>query len=166
MNRQIFFIGLVFILGCRSSMNAETKQFVNHDYGFFLSYPSGWIENTESLPQKWAIVDKEQNAILVVIDDHSQNMTLQDWMNNQVMMDLNVREIDNVNSVIKRIDIDKREWLSYAIDYSAKDTKALVSATLCNATIINIVLVSKNNVFEANKQVFLSMLKEFQCQAS
>ena len=170
MKRLFILIGIIIMAGCsakESPNKAALKEFTNQEYKFSLHYPNEWTESTETLPDKWAIVDAEKNAIMVLVSKNEENATLRQIGYQQAIYDLNINSTEQLSNLIKFVKIgaiNDKEWYTYAIDYNKDGTKAIVSGTLCHYQSINFILVSKNSLFEKNKEIYSTILGSFECQ--
>ena len=177
------FIGLVisaFILvGCKQKqeLNSETAgktdllNFKNEKYGFSFSYTSGLEGVSRDLPEKWALLDKNKNIILFVVNKaQTKNLlslgrtqALKDLYNGNNISDLKIDVAKKIIQTVKLDSFNNRTWYTYGIKFSDKKVDTLISGTLCKDNEIMLVMVSDYSSFEKNREIYTKMLNTFEC---
>ncbi len=167
----------IILVGCASGniANEQKKEgiFASSEYSFSFSYPSDWNEVTRDLPNKWAIVDANGDAILFTVNTAPvQNLGL--LGNFQAIRDvyqvenytgLSPEKMDAISKIVKLQAFGQQEFYTYAIDFKDKGVQSIVSGTLCGTREVTIVLVSKEDTAAIKSQIYTDMLETFVCTA-
>lgn len=172
----ILIIGsLIFVIGCKDKQleieNSTNIQFKSEKYGFSFSYPRGWEEVTKDLPERWALLDKNKNTILFLVNRvKSKDLLMlgrtQALKDSYPDIDISDLKQDKIKEVIETVKLDSfndQSWYTYGIKFSDKNIDSLVSGTLCGDNEIMLVLVSDYLFFDKNKNIYTKMLSTFEC---
>jgi len=167
---------LILAAGCKNAKSSEITgmgvlQFKSEAYGFSFSYPDKWEEVSRDLPDKWALLDKNRNTILFLVNKAQKNdllalgrlQALRDVYNEDKIPDLSEAELQKTFEIVKLEYFNNREWYTYGIKFSDKDVNSLVSGTLCQGNEIVFVLVSDYLSFDKNKATYTNMISTFEC---
>lgn len=173
---------IAFLLALAAGCSKEQKQatsaqgtwplsFKNDQYGFSFSYPSGWEEISKDLPEKWALLDKNKNTILFVVNKAKSNdllsagmsQALSDLYPNKTMQDVGLDNLREVARTVKLDTFNGKKWYTYGIRFSDKSAESLISGTLCDDYEIIFVLVSGSSSFGVNKEEYVKLLNTFKC---
>jgi hypothetical protein len=166
----IIILVLLLIVGCskkhetKKNENDEYSIYQNKKYGFSFSYPVSWEEVKNDEPNRWAILDKQRNVILVVVNNATSSDLLK-LGKAQAIKDYYPRKIDEkkINDIVKLRYFNSKKWYTYAIKFSDKNIDSIVSGTLCNGKEINLVLVTNNMDYDKNKEIYIAILNSFKC---
>ena len=166
----------LLLFGCAQAGTQEAKKegiFTSSEYSFSFSYPSDWSEVTRDLPNKWAIVDANSDAILFTVNNAQvQNLAL--LGNFQAIRDvyqvenysgLSPDKLDAISKIVKLETFGDREFYTYAIDFKDKGVQSIVSGTLCAQKEVTIVFISKIETATAKTPVYTDLLDSFKCTA-
>ena len=163
---------MIAIFGCKKAetKTPQTLNFVNEKYGFSFSYPSGWEEVTRDLPDKWAILDKNKNTILFVVNEAkvkdirslAMSQALRDLHNGSIAT-LKQEEINTVMENVKFASFNNNTWYTYGMKFSDKGVESLVSGILCGDKEIVFVLVNDELTFNLRQGMYLGILESFKC---
>ncbi len=160
-----FLLILFFLAGCQ---NKEPKMdlatYESEKYGISFSYPSSF-ERVEEGPNNFALLDKDKNAILIIVEENPSTQNLVDLGKDEAYKDMfpKITDRENIYEHVKIMAINKREWYNYAIDFPSEDTKSIISGTLCGKNQVSIVLVTKNDAYEKNELIYTIILNSFKC---
>ena len=159
-----FFI-LGIIAGCKNT--EEKKDFVsyeNKEYGISFLYPSAF-QKTQEEPTRFALLDKDKNAIILIIEDNPSTLDILELGRDEAYKDMGqgVAEKKEIDKHVKIMQINQISWYNYAIDFPNEEVKSIISGTLCNNKQVSIVLATKNNAYEKNQQYYEAILQSFKC---
>ena len=179
---------LISALGCSHEKTSEQVSssgfivldtsylyFKNEKYGFSFSYPSEWEEIKRDLPDKWAILDKDKNTILFIVNNETQTnnilvlgrlQAIRDMYPDAAVQDLKNLSSDKLQKIKDSVSIgsfNNITWYSYGIMFSEKNVNSMISGTICRNNEIMLVLVSDIQSFEKNKEVYTKVLNSFNC---
>ncbi|MBI3027252.1 hypothetical protein HYY70_03990 [Candidatus Woesearchaeota archaeon] len=177
---KVFLIVMLLAIaaGCSKEQEQSTKvqgteplSFKNEKYGFSFSYPSDWEEIKRDLPEKWALLDKNKNTILFVVNKAKSNdllsagmsQALSDLYPNRTMQDVGLDNLREIARTVKLETFNGKKWYTYGINFSGKSAESLISGTLCQEYEIIFVLVSGSAPFSNNKEEYVKLLNTFRC---
>lgn len=166
---------LLVLVGCTTGFVPKEQQktgiFTSVDYSFSFSYPPEWNEVTKDLPNKWAIVDANSDAILFTVNPAQvQNLAL--LGNFQAIRDvyqvenytgLSPEKMDAISKIVKLQTFGNQEFYTYAIEFKDKGVQSIVSGTLCGEKEVTIVLVSRDDTALIQSQIYTDLLSSFSC---
>ena len=177
-NTAIIFLTLILLLfGCATGnvIKEEKRQgiFASPEYSFSFSYPPDWSEVTKDLPNKWAVVDANNDAILFTVNNAQvQNLALlgnfqaiRDLYHVENYTGLSPDKMDAISKIVKLETFGQQEFYTYAIDFKDKGVQSIVSGTLCGQKEITIVLVSRAETAAVKTQMYTDLLRSFSCTA-
>ena len=153
---------IVLLVGCKTEgnfINYESKE-----HGFSFLYPDSFKE-ADKEKDRFAFIDKDKDVILFIINKNPLTNDLLTLGKEQAYKDFSTQltSKENIEKQVKIMRAEKRSWYTYAIDFPEKNVKSIVSGTLCGEKEIVVVLVTKNNDYEENKEYYLEMLRSFKC---
>lgn len=169
---------LIIVLGCAKDQKTNIKsqdssvlKFKSGQYGFSFSYPSDWKEINRDLPDKWALLDKDKNTILFLVNKAQSNnllvlgrsQALRDLYPNNTVSDLKQQKIKELIKTVKLESFNNQSWYVYGVKFSDKNVDSLVSGTLCKDNEVMFVLVSDFLSFDGNTQTYKKILSTFEC---
>ena len=178
--RRIFagiFVLCLILIGCAASNQAgapsTTAYFTSKEYSFSFTYPSGWSQNAQDLPNKWAIVDEDQDAILFTVNQAPVgNLALlgnlqavRDLYETNNQSGITQEKMEAISKIVKLKKYTNAEFYTYAIDFADKEVQSIVSGTLCNGREVTIVLVAHNVASSQKTQLYEGILDSFTCSA-
>ncbi len=159
--------------GTESSSEKKTGIFTSPEYSFSFSYPPEWKEIAQDLPNKWAIVDANSDAILFTVNNAQvQNLALlgnfqaiRDLYQVENYTGLSPDKMDAISKIVKLETFGQQEYYTYAIDFKDKGIQSIVSGTLCDQKEITVVLVSRIETATIKTQMYTDLLTSFTCTA-
>jgi hypothetical protein len=176
-NVLCLFFALFLLSSCATDnvVKGEKKDgiFASPDYSFSFSYPMGWNEVAKDLPNKWAIVDQNSDAILFTVNP-AQVRDLGLLGNFQAIRDvyqvenytgLSPEKMDAISKIVKLRKFNNQEFYTYAIDFKDKGIQSFVSGTICADREVTIVLVTKIETSSVKSQMYTDLLDSFVCTA-
>lgn len=183
MRKNLCFVSCIFlvfaVLGCnimqnQSAGSTDSKKmlkFRSDAYNFSFDYPFGWEETARDLPSKWAIVDKDKDTILFIVNPVQINdlmilgrsQALRDLHPNGEVSKLTKSELQKIVDIVKFEQFSNRTWYTYGMEFSSKNVDSFVSGTICHNNEIMLVLVSNIKEYSNNKELYENILKSFQC---
>ena len=176
LHKLSIFLVIVFtiiIIGCKKEVksNVAMLNFQNQKYNFSFSYPSGWEEVNRDLPEKWAILDKDKNTILFIVNKASgkdlrslgMSQAVRDIYPSKKLAELTKDDLKNILQVFRLDSFNNRSWYTYGIKFSDKNVESLIAGTLCGENEVMVVLVSDYKSFDKNKETYKNILNMFKC---
>ena len=170
---------LILFVSCKQEQEFNTEtigktdflQFASKKYDFSFSYPYGWGEITRDLPDKWALMDKNKNTILFIVNRAQGNdllalgrsQALRDLYNENNISNLKRDDVKKIFEIVKLEYFNNQSWYTYGIKFSDKNVNSLVSGTLCEDNEITLVLVNDFLSFDKNKEAYSKILNTFEC---
>lgn len=153
------------------SSNSSLLKFKSEKYGFSFSYPGGWEAAAGDLPDRWALLDKNRNTILFMVNRaQSDNLlllgrsqALRDLYDEEEVSRLKEEDMKNILEIVKLDNFNNRPWYTYGIKFSDKNVHSLVSGTLCGDNEIILVLASNILYFDKSKADYTGILGTFEC---
>ena len=118
--------------------------------------------------ERWAILDKDNNAILIMVN---QNIPTNDTWE----LGLKQAEADMSGNLglgssvvpkdeIRIQDLGGRKWYTYGLRYDEQKMNAAISGTICNSNEIRIILITEEESYVNNIRQYLKILKSFRCE--
>ena len=149
----------------------DILYFKSEKYGFSFSYPPEWEEVNRDLPDRWALVDKDKNTILFLVNSPKtgdlltlgRSQALRDLYNEDKISDLKQDDMKKIFEIVKLESFNNRTWYTYGVKFSEKNVDSLVSGTLCGNNEIMLVMVSNFLSFDDNKEAYTKILNTFKC---
>lgn len=169
---------LILILGCKKEQPINTEivenvslQFKSDKYGFSFSYPQGFEEIRRDLPDRWALLDKDKNTILFIVNKAQlkdllalgRSQAVKDLYNDDKISNLKETDLKKVIEIVKLGSFNNKTWYTYGIKFADKNVDSFVSGTLCEDNEVIFVLVSDYLSFDKNKDLYIKMLNTFEC---
>ena len=168
-----FFLIVVFAIlgGCAAEQPSDKSTFSSPEYSFSFFYPSDWKEVTQDLPNKWAIVDENSDAILFTVNSAQVDniallgnfQAIRDLYQVENYTGLSPDKMDAISKIVKIEQFNGREFYTYAIDFKDKGVQSLISGTLCNGKEVTIVLVTQAETAAEKTMVYSDLLNSFTC---
>ena len=175
----LFMLSALVLAGCKqkqefnaeSTVKTEVLHFKNEKYGFSFSYPSGFEEVTKDLPDRWALLDKNKNTILFIVNKArtrnllslGRSQALRDLYDDNKISDIKQDAAKKIFETVKLDTFNNRTWYTYGIKFSDKNVDSLVSGTLFKDNEIMLVIVNDFLSFDKNKEAYTKMLSTFEC---
>jgi len=166
----MFLLILLLTIGCTQEvLQEQPNTFLSEEHGFSFSYPNGWDEVTQDLPNNWAVLKGENALIFTVEDAKVSNIAALGKI--RALEDVypantdtfEQEKIDRINEIVNPISFNGQEWYTYAIQFSDKEAKSIVSGTLCEDKEITLVMISDFDSYELIKESYTGMLDTFSC---
>lgn len=165
---------LVFLAGCtqvEKKPAAQELAFKSDKYGFSFNYPSGWRESNADLPDRWALLGKDNSTILLLVSKPrssdlvtlGRSQAIRDLYDKEKMSSLKEEDIKKVFEIVKIENFNGIQWYSYGMKFSDKNIDSLVSGTICKGNEIMMVVVSTPKSFDMNREIYMGMLGSFKC---
>lgn len=171
-------IMLILVFGCKKEQAVNTgilemdyPKFQSGKYGFSFSFPAGWEEVNRDLPDRWALLDKEKNTILFIVNKAKskdllalgRSQAAKDLYSDDHITDLKKADLNNIIEIVKLGSFNNKTWYTYGVKFADKNVDSLVSGTLCGDNEITLVLVSGFLSFDKNKESYAKILSTFKC---
>jgi hypothetical protein len=169
---SVAIFSLILLVGCvPDAQQPPEGVFISQEYGFSFSHPTGWREVTQDLPNKWAIVDENSDAILFTVNNAQVNnlallgtfQAIRDVYQVENYTGLSQEKMDVISKIVKMQTFGSQEFYTYAIDFRDKGIQSIVSGTLCGTKEITLVLVSKEDTAALKMQLYTDLLNSFKC---
>ena len=117
----IIFIFLMAVSGCFREKSMETRamegqtEYANKAVGFSVLYPDSWGSNEQKLPDRWAIKDANNNAVLFMSASIANDATLDELSIVQAKADMGDAKIDaeKLKLVVRTINISTNQNQPY-----------------------------------------------------
>ena len=166
----IFSLICLLLLSCiKQPGSSEVNKipavlYKNTEYNYAFFYPQNWNVTKDIDPRKWAITDKSNNAIVMIV---KQNISFDLVQLGQVEAKNdylpNVISDNEVANIVKIMKSDHAQFFTYALRFDQKGLDTIVSGTVCNGNEIEFILVANNDDFEQKKFTYLQLVNSFNC---
>ncbi|MBW2975365.1 hypothetical protein KY366_06620 [Candidatus Woesearchaeota archaeon] len=162
---SILFFCLILLIfplaGCRSK--SLISEYKSKEHGFSFLCPKSFKETSKE-ENRFALLDKEDNAILFIIENDPKETDILSLGKEQAYKDFSEEFSDEeIEELVRTIRTEKGRWYTYAIDFPEKSVKSIVSGTLCRGKEISIVLVTKDRDYGKNKDYYTGIISSFEC---
>ena len=155
-------LSIILLIGCGKKGNF--LEYKSKEYGFSFLYPDSFKE-ADKENDRFAFLDKDENAILFIINKEPLREDILALGREQAYQDFSTQltSKEKIDEQVKIMKTKKMSWYTYAIDFPDENVKSIVSGTLCGGKEITIVLVTKNEAYERNKEHYLGLVGSFDC---
>ncbi|MEA2036428.1 MAG: hypothetical protein U9O94_02890 [Nanoarchaeota archaeon] len=150
------------LVGCSTEEKFVKYEDKEHDFSFVYS---NIFKEENKEKDKFALVDGDDNVIIFMINENPTSDDVLELGKEQAYLDLStqMRNKEDIDKQVKIVKTKTNDWYTYAIEFSGEGAKSIVSGTFCEGKSIMVVLVTKDNDYERNKEEYMRVVGSFEC---